>query len=114
MLGRSAGLMRLKKRLFATAGVVVLAAGITFTKAGDQSPLPVYAGKEQESDLYVRPEPASIEGYDGSAMEPFISPDGQFLYVLPQESGHTLRDLPGRAHCKIAPPRLTLFFTSTP
>src|SRR4029077_10629540 len=29
-----------------------------------QSPLPVYAGKEPESDLYVRPEPVSIEGYD--------------------------------------------------
>lgn len=80
MLGRSVGLMRLKKHLFVIPGVLVLAAGITFTNAGVQSPLPVYAGKEQESDLYVRPEPASIEGYDGSAMEPFISPDGRYLF----------------------------------
>ena len=47
---------------------------------GAKSPLPVYAGKEQESDLYVRPEPVSIDGYDGSAMEPFISPDGHYLF----------------------------------
>jgi hypothetical protein len=68
----------------------MLAAGILFTgfwviaqeitHRGERSPLPVYAAKEQESDLYVRPEPASIEGYDGSAMEPFISPDGQYLF----------------------------------
>jgi hypothetical protein len=47
---------------------------------GDKSPLPVYAGKEQPSDLYGRPEPVSIEGYEGSAMEPFISPDGHYLF----------------------------------
>lgn len=47
---------------------------------GDQSPLPVYAGKEPESDLYIRPEPVSINGYDGSAMEPFLSPDGHYLF----------------------------------
>ncbi len=47
---------------------------------GDASPLPVYTGKEKESDLYVRPEPVSIEGYTGAAMEPFISPDGRYLF----------------------------------
>jgi hypothetical protein len=84
------GGMPLKKRLFVIIGVLILAAGIFFTgfrviaqklaHRGDRSPLPVYAAKEPESDLYVRPEPASIEGYDGSAMEPFISPDGQYLF----------------------------------
>jgi hypothetical protein len=49
-------------------------------KPADPSPLPVYAGKEQESELYVRPEAVSIEGYDGSAMEPFLSPDGRYLF----------------------------------
>jgi hypothetical protein len=49
-------------------------------KPGDKSPLPIYAGKEQGSDLYVKPERVSIEGYDGSAMEPFISPDGRYLF----------------------------------
>jgi hypothetical protein len=74
------------KRLVVICGVLVLAGGILFTgfrvvaQPGDKSPLPVYAGKEQESDLYVRPEPVSIEGYDGSAMEPFISPDGNYLF----------------------------------
>jgi WD40 repeat protein len=49
-------------------------------KPGDKSPLPVYAGKEQQSDLFGRPEPVSIEGYAGSAMEPFLSPDGRYLF----------------------------------
>lgn len=49
-------------------------------KRTDKSPLPVYADKEEKSDLYVRPQPVSIEGYDGSAMEPFISPDGHYLF----------------------------------
>jgi len=47
---------------------------------GDASPLPVYAGREKESDLYVRPERVSIEGYAGAAMEPFLSPDGRYLF----------------------------------
>lgn len=44
------------------------------------SPLPEYAGDEKESDLYVRPEPVVISGYTGSAMEPFLSPDGRYLF----------------------------------
>ena len=47
---------------------------------GDKSPLPVDAVKELESDLYVRPEPVLIEGYDGNAMEPFISLDSRYLF----------------------------------
>jgi hypothetical protein len=47
---------------------------------GDASPLPVYSGREKESDLYVRPQPVSIEGYAGAAMEPFLSPDGRHLF----------------------------------
>jgi len=45
-----------------------------------QSPLPVYAGPELESDLYVNPARVSIDGYTGSAMEPFLSPDGHTLF----------------------------------
>jgi len=37
-------------------------------------------GGEPKSDLYVDPQPVVIEGYDGVAMEPFISPDGRFLF----------------------------------
>ena len=32
------------------------------------------------SDLYVEPQPITIAGYSGSAMEPFISPDGRYLF----------------------------------
>jgi hypothetical protein len=31
-------------------------------------------------DLYVDPQPITIAGYSGSAMEPFISPDGRYLF----------------------------------
>jgi hypothetical protein len=44
------------------------------------SPLPVSAGVENESDLYTRAEPVRISGYAGSAMEPFLSPDGRYLF----------------------------------
>jgi len=37
-------------------------------------------GGEPKSDLYIDPQPVAIEGYDGVAMEPFISPDGRFLF----------------------------------
>jgi Tol biopolymer transport system component len=41
-------------------------------------PLPVPS--EQPSELYGNPAPVSIDGYKGSAMEPFLSPDGHFLF----------------------------------
>lgn len=37
-------------------------------------------GGEPKSDLFIDPQPVTIEGYDGVAMEPFISPDGRELY----------------------------------
>ena len=40
----------------------------------------VSSAQDPESDLYIRPEPVSIDGYGGSAMEPFLSPDGRFLF----------------------------------
>ena len=36
--------------------------------------------KHLVSDLYVNPQPIKISGYSGSAMEPFISPDGRYLF----------------------------------
>ena len=44
------------------------------------SPVPVSAGVEEASDLYARAEPVTISGYAGSAMEPFLSPDGRYLF----------------------------------
>jgi hypothetical protein len=49
-------------------------------KAANQSALPVYTSNELDSDLYIRPGPVLIQGYQGSAMEPFISPDGRYLF----------------------------------
>ena len=42
--------------------------------------LAVAVPRERESDLYVSPEPVAISGYEGSAMEPFISPDSRILF----------------------------------
>lgn len=55
----------------AVAGILaVLAASI----------LPIRFAREPASDLYIDPEPVEIAGYAGDAMEPFISPDGRFLF----------------------------------
>ena len=58
----------------------MLAEDTKAAEPGDLSLLPVSTASEKESDLYVRPEPIVISGYDGSAMEPFISPDGHTLF----------------------------------
>lgn len=38
------------------------------------------AAAEPDSDLFQEPHIVEISGYDGNAMEPFISPDGKTLY----------------------------------
>src|SRR5271165_7104172 len=48
--------------------------------AGDPSAPPAYSQIEPESDLYINPRPVQIDGYDGNAMEPFISTDGRYLF----------------------------------
>lgn len=58
----------------------MLAHGPRTSATQDESPLPVFPGQEKESGLYVDPRPVTIARYDGNAMEPFISPDGQFLF----------------------------------
>jgi Tol biopolymer transport system component len=42
--------------------------------------LPVFDRREQPTDLYIDPRPVDISGYAGCAMEPFLSPDGKFLF----------------------------------
>jgi hypothetical protein len=42
--------------------------------------LPIDSTPEATSTLYLHPQPVAIEGYTGDAMEPFISPDGRFLF----------------------------------
>lgn len=51
--------------------------------------LPIRLAREPESDLYEDPQPVQIAGYEGIAMEPFLSPDGRFLFFNDSNaSGH--------------------------
>lgn len=45
-----------------------------------QLQLPIDSAPELSSDLYGHPQPVVITGYTGDAMEPFISPDGKYLF----------------------------------
>ncbi len=51
------------------------------------------AGKEEASDRYINPEPVTIDGYTGSAMEPFISPNGQYLFFNNENDPRVNTDL---------------------
>lgn len=42
--------------------------------------LPLRFSRDPESDLYVDPQLVEIVGYDGTAMEPFLSVDGRTLF----------------------------------
>src|SRR3954470_17511198 len=59
--------------LFSISASIIVAA----CWPGEPQISPAYA---QESDLYINPLPVEIAGYTGSAMEPFISLDGNFLF----------------------------------
>lgn len=64
--------------------------------------LPVFGCEEKgESGLYVDPQPVTIAGHDGNAIEPFISPDGQFLFFNNENDSKVktnllLRDAPAQ------------------
>jgi hypothetical protein len=55
----------------------------------NQSPLPIDAAQEKQSNLYINPQPVSIDGYKGSAMERFISPNGQYLFFTTENDSRT-------------------------
>lgn len=61
--------------------------------SGEVSPLPIDPENELPSDLYVNPRQVSIAGYDGSAMEPFISPDGRHLFFNNKNAPNTNTNL---------------------
>jgi len=63
---------RKKASLVSLVGIILLAAGWLIAQSR-----PVYP---QGSSLYVNPQRVDISGYNGSAMEPFISLDGRFLF----------------------------------
>ena len=69
------------RRLFGVALFAggCLCIGLMLAQHGKPA-LPLSSGTEATSDLYGRPEPVAIFGYDGSAMEPFIAPDGRYLF----------------------------------
>lgn len=48
--------------------------------------LPLYEQIEEQAALFGAPQPVRISGYEGSAMDPFLSPDGQFL-IFSDEAG---------------------------
>ncbi len=48
--------------------------------------VPAYSGDEPASLLYIDPRPVEIAGYPGSAMEPFVSPDGKYLFFNSAET----------------------------
>jgi hypothetical protein len=48
--------------------------------SGNGAGLPVSTAREEGTDLYGHPQPVTIEGYSGRAMEPFIAPDGKTLF----------------------------------
>lgn len=60
--------------------LALLAQKAKAARPSGESPLPVFNSEEKVSGLFVNPQPVSISGYDGNAMEPFISPDGRFLF----------------------------------
>ena len=45
-----------------------------------QMQLPLDNAPEPKTDLYSDPQSVTIAGYEGDAMEPFISPDGNYLF----------------------------------
>jgi hypothetical protein len=47
---------------------------------GNGAGLPVSTSREEGTDLYGHPQPVTIEGYSGRAMEPFIAADGKTLF----------------------------------
>lgn len=63
--------------------MLVLGIGSTVTclvRAQDRAALPLSVAPEKTSDLYGKAQPVVLSGYEGSAMEPFLSPDGRFLF----------------------------------
>jgi hypothetical protein len=55
--------------------------------------LPLDSVTEAPSDLYIHPQPVVIAGYTGDAMEPFISPDGRFLFFNNSNDPKTNTDI---------------------
>jgi hypothetical protein len=55
--------------------------------------LPIDSAMEAPSDLYRHPQAVAIDGYSGDAMEPFISPDGQFLFFNNSNDPKTNTDI---------------------
>ena len=62
-------------------GTILLVVHALASRAsGSGAGLPVSTAHEVGTDLYDHPQPVTIEGYSGRAMEPFITPDGKTLF----------------------------------
>ena len=67
--------------LVSALGTILLVVHALANRAsGNGAGLPVSTASEEGTDLYDHPQPVTIEGYSGRAMEPFIASDGKTLF----------------------------------
>ncbi|HZY09101.1 MAG TPA: hypothetical protein VFE69_15190, partial [Ilumatobacteraceae bacterium] len=65
--------------LVSALGTILLVAHALANRArGNGAGLPASTASDEEgTDLYDHPQPVTIDGYSGRAMEPFIASDGK-------------------------------------
>ena len=67
--------------LVSALGTILLVVHALANRAGGSGAgVPVSTTHEESTDLYGHPQPVTIEGYSGRAMEPFIASDGKTLF----------------------------------
>src|ERR1700735_5350546 len=65
--------------VFAMIGLMVFGA-VSAGYGGSSIVVPEKKHVPPTSGVFTNPEPVTIEGYSADAMEPFISPDGNYLF----------------------------------
>jgi hypothetical protein len=65
--------------LFAMIGMLLLCAACT-VRADDSSSIAEASDASPTFGVFTSPQPVTIEGYSQDAMEPFVSPDGNYLF----------------------------------
>jgi hypothetical protein len=74
--------------LFAMIGMLLLCAACT-ARADDSSSIADAPDAKPRFGVFTNPQPVSIEGYSQDAMEPFVSPDGNYLFFNNSNSAPT-------------------------
>ena len=65
--------------IFATISLMLLCGACT-AQAGVSAPMADEPDAKSSFGVFTNPQPVTIEGYSMDAMEPFISPDGNYLF----------------------------------